>query len=285
MTEETKCDQICNGASVLLMDLLAQIVNLVVAVEKEARSIEKDQLEPLERGSRGSPISVRALKTSIVFLQFSVLEALANILAELITVSHQGTDAIPKATNPLSQTELDSLKEQRSYLDFRTGEVKTKQAVYIPILDKLSIAPALLARSYGQNFRVNKGDVGWGRVRKLKQLRNSLTHIRLDLPPQGSATTVELNLDNVRPSVMVSSQNLFSGSEAIIWYSRQIRQVFTQIAVPEYERMVHLMMFVEAFAYMHLLNLRESCGVSEERLNEMYPIFRQQPTGQSAGAR
>ena len=120
-------------------------------------------------------------------------------------------------------------------------------------------------------------------VRELKQLRDSLTHIRLDLPPQGSATNGELDLDNVRPSVVVSSQNLFSGSEAIIWYSRQIRQVFAQIAVPEYESMVRLMMFAEALTYMHLLNLRESCDISEERLNEMYPIFSQQPTRQSAG--
>ena len=173
---------------------------------------------------------------------------------------------------PLSQVEIDFLREQRTFLDARTGDVRVQNAAYSSTLDKLSIVPSLFAKAYGHSFRLDKSGSGWDKIRDLKKLRDALTHIRLDLSPFSGKEEAGLDLDNIRPAVVINSKDLFSGSEAVKWYAQQIKEVCLEVAIPEFKGIMNLMMFLEFMCYMHLINLRESCGLTEKQLEKMHPM-------------
>lgn len=272
LTDKPSISQVVHGGRILLIDLFGQLMNLIVAEEREVKNIGEDRLLPLEGESQGNAISVRALRTSIIILQFGVLEALANFIAEVTIQIHCDATGAPPVTNPLTQVELDLLKEQRTLLDTRTGELRIQQPVYQSILDKLAVVPLLFARAYGLNFRLDKSVSGWNKIARLKELRDALTHIRLDCRPSLPAEIDNSDLDRVRPSLTISSRDLFSGSEAIIWYGQQIKQVCIKMSIPEYKVISELMVFVEFFGYMQLINLHSSCGITKEEFTRMYPM-------------
>jgi hypothetical protein len=269
-------ESLIGGAQTLVFDLLAQTLNLIVSVECELKAIEEDKGAPLEGGWRGSPISVRALKSSIVLLQFATLEELANFTAELTVRSHKGLYGAPALLSPLSQVELDFLREERSFVNADTGKVKIQHGAYISTLNKLSVAPLLFAKSHGKSFRLNKGNSGWENVRKLKALRDALTHIRFGTATSTTesdmaANSDKLDLDTVRPSILINGAHLFAGSESISWYCRELMRAFVEVGAHEYESIMRLLKLAEFTAYMHLINLQPRSSVSERRLQRLLP--------------
>ena len=264
-------DSIIGGARTLLLDLLSQALNLIVLLDREVKAIEHDSTDPLERGSRGSPISVRALKSSVVLLQFGILEALGNFTAELTVRLHEGLDGAVPLRIPLSQVELDFLREQRSSLEPTTGKIKIQKGVYVSTLDKLSAAPLLFAKSYGKNFRLDKAGSGWGNVQKLKVLRDTLTHIRPGMEPSTVETDIQLNLDKVTPSVLITFADLFDGSECILWYCRELKRSCVELGAQEHQLILRVVTFWEFIAYLHLVNLQTRSGAPDERLAQLLP--------------
>ena len=220
----------------------------------------------------GSAVTVRALKSSIILLQFSVVEALASFVSKLVIEVHRHSSEAPRAPHPLSEVELDCLKEQRTSVDTRSGELTVKCNVYPPTLDRLSLVLSFFAKSHGRKFRLNRSDGGWQNVMRLKKLRDELTHVRLDFSLGTPIELEALDLDRIRPSITITSRNLFMGAEAIIWYSQQIRHVVSKSTNHDYRQIVHLMTVVEFLAYMQLMKLHKACGISSKAFEKSHPI-------------
>lgn len=220
----------------------------------------------------GSPITVRALKSSIILLQFSVVEALASFVSKLVIEAHRHSSEGPRAPYPLDEVELDCLKEQRTSVDTRSGELTVKGNVYLPTLDRLSIVLSFFAKSHGRKFQLNRTNGGWHNITRLKKLRDELSHVRLDFSLGTPIELEALDLDRIRPSITITSRNLFMGAEAIVWYSQQIRHVVSESTSHDYKQVVHLMTIVEFLAYMQLMNLHKSCGFSSKAFEKSHPI-------------
>lgn len=265
-------NQLLAGAQTLLTDLMAQAVNLVVMEVRESdnTTIKKQHASLPE--PHGSPITVRALKSSIILLQFSVVEALASFVSKLVIEAHRHPSEGPRAPHPLREVELDCLNEQRTSVDTRSGKIHVKGNVYAPTLERLSFVLLSFAKSHGHEFRLNKSNDGWQNVTRLKKLRDELTHVRLDFSLGTLIELETLDLDKIRPSITITNRNLFMGAEAIIWYSQQIRHVVNQSTNHDYRQVVHLLTVVEFLAYMQLLNLHKSCGISSKAFEKSHPI-------------
>lgn len=270
MSSNPTLHTLTHGAEQLLYDLLAQTLNLIVSVEREIKAINRDKFRPLKAGHRGSHISVRALKSSIILIQFGILEALANFVADLTVRLHGPLEGAVDLASPLTQVELDILREQRTTVDIRTGELKTQHAVFVSTLDKLSVAPLLLAKSHSKTFRLDKGCAGWNKVRKLKDMRDALTHVRLHIRTESDdVESPTLDLDRVRPSLAISSADLFDGSTAISWYLRELMRAFTDLG--SYEPVVSMLTKGDFIVFMQAVNLKESARVPDARLKELFP--------------
>jgi hypothetical protein len=197
----------------LLVDLLAQILNLIVATQKEVERIKTEENQDQEKESSekkesGSPISVRAFKSSIILLQFSALETISNSLAGLAIKTMNGISGAPEIKNRLSLVEVDFLAEQRTYVETTTGSLKVSGSVFVSTLDKLAIAPLLFGKLHGHTFHLNKGGKGWQNVRHLKETRDKLTHFKLDGSWLELEESVQLSLDHVKPAVIIRTKSL-----------------------------------------------------------------------------
>jgi hypothetical protein len=111
---------------------------------------------------------VRALKTSVIMLQFSALETVANFLADLAIRTSEGIQGSPEVKASLTQVELDFLAERRTYVDAGSGALKISGSAFVPTLDKLTVAPLLLGKVHGLKRRIDKGGSGWQKIQQLK---------------------------------------------------------------------------------------------------------------------
>jgi hypothetical protein len=268
---EINLSKISHSYSTLIIDLLAQVVNLIVTVTDENKKIQKDKEKPLARGSRGSGITVRALSSSIVVLQFTTLEAIVNSIAEAVVHVHGQIEGATKVRAALSQVELDFLVEKRTLFDPRSAKVVVQNNAYSSTLDKLSIVPTLLAKAFGQSFVIDKSGSGWQKVRELKDLRDALTHVRLDRLLPIESKNVKPDVNNVPSAVPITNKQLFSGSEAIRWYSREIKNLCEETALKEFVAFGSSAAIWEVFCYLHMLNLHESCGLTKKEFAKLYP--------------
>lgn len=260
-----------NGCT-LLTDLLAQLVNLIVILNKEIEYVEdKEAEENSTAKTQGSPISVRGMKTSIVMLQFSVLEALANFISVLALKSSEEIAGSPPVINRLTQIEVDFLLEQRTYLEMGSGNLKVSSGAYSPTLDKLSLVPFLLGKIYNQPFRIDKGSNGWKKIQRLKEIRDKLTHFKFDGELWATHEAIQLDLDNIKPSIVISSNDLFIGCAAIHWYLQQVESVLKNIYGNDHKPLLFNFKSLRVLSYLTLLNLYKNCGISDKTFNRDYP--------------
>lgn len=273
---DTPYQELAQSGLAVLTDLLAQNLNVIVAVQEEVRRIEVRQELDSEQGGdkkeHGSPISVRAFKSSIILLQFSFLEALANVLAGLQIKTMEGISGAPEITSSLTQVELDYLSEQRTSVDDKTGALKVNSRVFISTLEKLAIVPLLLGKLHGCPFRLDKNCKGWQSVQHLKETRDKLVHFKLDDTWRQLDADSPLNLDNIKPTVTIQTKDLFAGGLALRWYVQQIKVLLKQIYKDNQEPLLLHFTMLELICWMMLMNLYEDCGISENKFNQEYPM-------------
>jgi len=258
----------------LFIDLAAQLVNLAVSLSKEIGKIEPEQTNASTSGEdneSGSPISVRAIKTSIILLEVNALETVSNFLAELALKTNEAIVGAPDVQQTLTQIEVDFLAEQRTYIDVQTGALKIRESVFVPTLDKLSIIPLLLGKLHNQSFRLDKSGKGWQKIQKLKEIRDGLSHFRTDFSVPATDDAFSLDLDNVKPAIVIKNIDLFEGIEATRWYIAQLISLLRQIDMEDYRGLTRQFLMLDVVYWMVLLNLYKICGIAENTFYRDYP--------------
>ena len=267
-------EKIVGSASSLLIDLFCQLGNLTLTLQREQhrKVVPANKKGKEANREAGSPVFERALKTAIITLQFGLLEAISNVLAQIAIKTNEKVRGAPKAKSSLSQVEVDLLAEQRSYFDPRTGSLKVNEPAFVPILDKLAITPALFGKLYGHEFRLDKRSFGWQKIKQLKECKDRLVHFQVaesssSLPEQLFNPTT----DQVKPSYIIKNTDIFEGSEAIRWYIKQIIEMLENISKVKHSQLINIFFAAEYTNWMVLLNFHRSCGISEKEFSRDYP--------------
>ena len=254
---------VSNGC-MLIIDLLAQIFNLINSLQIEISKLktEKDR----------DDITARALRTSILVLQFSTLETTSNFLAELTIETNKGLEGSPEIVSRLTQAEIDLLAEQRTYVDIVTGEVKSNSSNYIATMDKLAIVPLLFGRLHGKRYRLDKSVKGWQNILKLKEVRDKFIHYRINI---SSMTKIGPDFKKIIPTIKIENKDLFVGAESIQWYQQQIvillRQVYKNSNQLALAFLNNQMIALEMVCWMMLSKLYKSAGISDKEFARDYP--------------
>jgi hypothetical protein len=224
-------------------------------------SILENYLRKEEKRIKGSSyvVGLIALRSSIIILQFTMLETIVNFLSELIIQTNKGLKGAPKVVNSLSQAEIDFLAEQRTFIETKTGELKIKSQIFVSTLDKLTIVPFLFSKLHGINFRLKKSDKGWQNVVRLKELRDQLTHVKLNF---SSLTTKELTKSDVASSI--TDKDLFCGFEALRWYLLQIIDLLFKIYKQEFKKLIEGFYVLDFSCWTMLAKLCKKCKISEK---------------------
>lgn len=263
---------ICTGGT-LIVDLMCQLINLIVELNKETKklNIKKNEIMEgnIDRKESGSPITVRAYKTSIAMLMFDSLESICNFLSKLILLMNEGLEGSPQVEYHLNQVEIDLLKEQKTYMDCRTGKIKVNDSNFIPTMDKLTIVPFLLGKIYDIEFKIDKGGKGWQGLLELKQLRDELTHPKFNLDIDELNDSMLLDTNNIKPSVVISNMKLFEGTESIRWYWGNIRKLFEVSGLITPKSVINNIFSVDFLLWLIMLNLNEGCNIKE--FDKKYP--------------
>lgn len=127
-----------------------------------------------------------AYRTSCVLVGWTILEALANIMAELaIAVSNQ-VQGSPPVVRKLTLQEVDYLREQETYFDAKKHLTRIRHNSFVPILDKLVTFPRLLGDVLGIEFSLDRSGRGWQAITRAKNVRDLLTHPKLGSVPLNS---------------------------------------------------------------------------------------------------
>lgn len=139
--------------------------------------------------------SERALKTSIIFFQFSILEAIVSVLSELTIQINDRKYLEPKVS--LSLSEIDFISEHVTYYDPNKNSV-VKRTSYKSIEERIIQVPDLFAKMMKIEFKILKDEGHWNKFKELKKLRDNLTH------PKSKKTLIDDKL-------------IFDGSTVIYW--------------------------------------------------------------------
>lgn len=215
MTQETKnFNDNCWNKVFYLIDLVEQlgtITNLLYyereRIKKLTAEIKKIHKEIKVEESTDNSLTVSypfplisgtsesALKTSIIFFQFSVLEAIVSVLSELTVQINCKNYIEPKVT--LSQSEIDFISESTTYYDPNKNKV-VQRTTYKSIEERIIHVPELFSKMMEIDFKISKDDGHWNKFKELKKLRDSLTH------PKSKKTLIEDKL-------------IFDGSTVVYW--------------------------------------------------------------------
>lgn len=215
MTQETKnFNDNCWDKVYYLIDLIEQLGTITNLLYNERQSIEKRIAESknintsptVEQSTSNSltvsfsiPIIMKtsesALKTSIIFFQFSVLEAIVSVLSELTIQINDKIYLEPKES--LSRAEIDFISESTTYYDPSKNKI-VQRTSYKSIEDRIVQVPELFAKMMKIDFKISKDDGYWNKFKDLKKLRDNLTH------PKSKRTPIDDNL-------------IFDGSAVIYW--------------------------------------------------------------------
>lgn len=248
------------GGGEAIVDLLAQVDSMVSNFNFEYQRIMQDV-------NAVSTINIRALKTFIIIVQFSVLESMSNFLGDLTLLANQGIESSPKIVSKLNLVEIDFLSDQKSELD-KNGQVKTKKT-FASTLDKICIAPLLLAKLHGIDFNIDKSAEDWQNVVKLKEIRDNLTHPKISLSSR--EVTMSLNIDRVKPCVIVKNEDLFLGAKVLRWYIDEITKLMRNLERSNQVKISFPYNHLELFSYRLLSKLYYTPGMSHKQFERKYP--------------
>lgn len=189
----------------LLSDINAQLYNLTLHMKDEINRINQNR-------NIGSPITIRAIKSSILSLQFNYLEALSNFIANLIIEICNKTDGAPESVAALSIEELSRVKDEKKYTR---------------IEDKISLYPEYLAKILGVDYKLNKSGLDWQNLKDIKKKRDVLTHPKMT----NEDIYINLSIDNIRPAVEIKDSDIFVGFEVLYWYNSEIENLFQLVGI------------------------------------------------------
>ncbi|MBP1906305.1 hypothetical protein J2Z32_002954 [Paenibacillus turicensis] len=195
------------GGYSLTRDIIHQISTLIDTLKK-GESTELDSAH------------YRSVLTAITLLSFNTIEAYANFLAILAEKSNEGLSDAPKVKEELHYTEVDALLERKTYFEPRKMSIETQENSFLPTLDKFFVVPNLLAKLYGIEFKVDKGGKEWGSIRKLKNERDKITHLKFDLnllPRAGDFERPD-DMKKINPTYNINPKDVFDGIEGVRWY-------------------------------------------------------------------
>jgi hypothetical protein len=211
-------------------ELLSQAQNLSVQLKKKYDSTEEYLT------------TINALKTSIVMILYSVLEGYCNFIGDLIIKSSKKNEKELEFCYNLSQIEIDYLSEQKTYID-RSGNIKIINSVFNPTLDKLYVTPLILGKIYGLDFKIDKSGNKWQSIRRLKEIRDRITHIKFDY-----------NGENSR--LYITEKDIVYASDAIAWYFEAVGSLFHQI-------------YKDSFDKTSILSIKMSCWIIQLHLYKL----------------
>lgn len=215
MVQETRnFNDNCRDKVFYLIDLVEQLETMINFLYYERERIKKltaeikkihkklkveESIEKSTTVSYPFPLisetSESALKTSIIFFQFSVLEAIVSVLSELTVQINGRTYIEPRVT--LSQSEIDFISECTTYYDPNKNKV-VQRTTYKSIEERIIQVPELFAKMMKIDFKISKNDGHWNKFKELKKLRDSLTH------PKSTKTIIDDKL-------------IFDGSTLVYW--------------------------------------------------------------------
>ncbi|WP_127491297.1 hypothetical protein [Paenibacillus glycanilyticus] len=243
-------DTILKSGYALMTDLLTQANNLSVTFSEESE----------ENGNES--ITSRALKTSIVMLTFNSIEAFCNFMSQLVVQISISDESF---SNKLTQTEIDFLLEQETYLDTRTGNLKINKNKYFSITDKLAIVPLLFAKIHGDSFRLDKGNEQWRSFIKYKEIRDNSTHIKFDIAKIAENLVITNDLNKQSPAYYIHVKELFFGIVSI----REYIFTFNSIIMQYYTSQKLFLGVIDLFYWMVLLNLKKACAITDNEFSKL----------------
>ena len=246
-----------HNGSRIIFGLLHNLVCLCSFQEYEIGRA-KLKLNKATQNYQGYTAGIEALQTAMILLLFNILETTSNFLAALAVNTNHGLHGAPKVISPLSQPEIDLLTEQRIYVDHRTGNLQTSSSVFTPVLDKLALVPLILGRLHGITFRLDKKQNEWRLIRRLKDMRDKIIHLRPDF---SHLTEQEI----VKPSVRITNEDIFLGTVAIRWYIKQITKLLQEMFRGKNKNLIKGYLTLDFQCFIILDNLRKFCTIRKSR--------------------
>ena len=190
-TSLTKFEELVAVWRIQLSEILAQTYNVCWNLNEEYKKLAS-QSPPV-----GSLISIRSLKTSTLQNTILYVEAVANFLVSIaIAVNVQLEGA------PLKKTEL---------TENETAELLEKK--YMALEKKLVYAIDRINAISGITSKIDKNSPNWARFKKLKKIRDSLTHVKI----KNVSEYVGPTLDSMLSSVRILDENLLDCVRVVHW--------------------------------------------------------------------
>lgn len=240
-----KIIRLINNGLIYFLDYGGQVSNLTVQLNKEYSSSDI-YLE--------SSISIRALKTSIVLLEYTMFEYFANMISRVVILADEGLNDTFNLQYKLSIHEIDYLLERETYFDKRDLKIKSRVGNYSTIEAKLVGYPLLLGKIFGHKFKLDKGGQEWECIKELKEVRDSIVHPKLDLIPYDRQLTgtnqVEDNIDY---------DLLFKGASSLYWYLFQINTKLIRVIFSNHQECMKPFLNMPITLFTTIVNLYEKC--------------------------
>lgn len=176
--------------------------------------------------------SLSALEFSLLLIQFTHIEALVNIVAEIAIRKN-------KETKVLHEAELHFLMEQKVYL--KKGKIETDTS-FVSIEEKIKQYPKLLAKACKDDFQLDTSKHYWSKFLEAKKIRNEITH-----PKNGVISQIK-------------TEHLFDTAEFIYWYNEEVFKLFAKHC--EFSNYL----LVEQYSYRLLYNINALIDGDKSRI-------------------
>jgi len=243
--------QLAGRSHEFVLDLLGQANNLAVLAEHEQAALAAKAPGHV---STASPFTLAALRTSTALVQFTALEALLSLMAELAMAVVDGTSGGPTCVGTLHMVERDFLSEEETYFDAKKGVVSSRAGKFTNTMDRFVAVPTLLGRVLGVTVTIDKSGKGWQSLQALKELRDRLTHPKVATTSDGKPAPV-------------SAAEVYAGASALHWYLKTLEPVLQQ-ANADPDGWLKIL-------WLTLHHVRASANVSEREFQQRFPT----PTG------
>jgi hypothetical protein len=192
-TSFTKFDELVAVWRKQLTEIIAQTYNVCWHLSEEYKKIAS-QSRPA-----GSPISIRSFKTSTLHNTILYVEAVANFLVSIAIAINAQVDGAASRKRELTGEEIEKLEE--------------KNNKYMSLEEKLVYAIGKINELSGMTSKIDKSNPNWDKFKKLKRIRDSLTHVKIKEVSGYASPT----LDRMLSSVRILDKNLVDCVTVIHW--------------------------------------------------------------------
>jgi hypothetical protein len=203
-----------------LIQQLHAITQILIEEKKKLKEeIDKAEIKTESKGKTViietpiiNPSYETSVKASVIFFQFAVLEATVNFTSDFLIHIHSIPDL--KNITALDPHEREFILEKKFFFDPKKKVVKETSS-FKRLEEKIEAIPHLFAKSFGQDFNLDKGDGHWEKFIKIKQLRDELTH-----PKSGVKN--------------IGDKEIFDGATLIFWLNDLYFNLIQDLTHPDY---------------------------------------------------